>query len=58
MGFFTTLGRKAEKLKQQAKAASESDATHACADCETALYTAHDACPECGSDAIVALSDG
>lgn len=56
MGFFNNLGRKAEKLKQKAKAASEEEASHACADCEALLYTDHDECPECGSDGVVELS--
>ena len=57
MGFFNNLGRKAEKLKQQATAASEEKATHACADCEALLYSDHDFCPECGNDSVVALPD-
>ena len=57
MGFFNDLGRKAEKLKQQATAASEREATYACADCETLLYTDHDECPECGSEDIRALTE-
>jgi uncharacterized paraquat-inducible protein A len=57
MGFFNDLGRKAEKLKQQATNASEREATHACADCETLLYADHDECPECGSEAIGTLGE-
>lgn len=57
MGFFNDLGRKAEQLKQKATAASEEGATHACAECEKLLYTAHDECPECGSEDIRALTD-
>jgi uncharacterized paraquat-inducible protein A len=57
MGFFNELGRKAEKLKQQATAASDREATHACTDCEALLYTDHEECPECGSDAVVELPD-
>lgn len=56
MGFFNDLGKKAEKLKQQAMAASEKEATHGCANCETLLYTDHDECPECGSDAVAELN--
>ncbi|MFC7135070.1 MULTISPECIES: hypothetical protein [Salinibaculum] len=48
MGFFNDLGRKAEKLKQEATAATEAEATHGCPDCETLLYTDHEECPECG----------
>ncbi len=57
MGFFNNLGKRAEKLKQQATAASKREATHGCKDCETLLYTAHETCPECDSDAVVALDD-
>jgi uncharacterized paraquat-inducible protein A len=56
MGFFNDLGRKAEKLKQEATAASRAEATHACTDCETLLYTAHSECPDCGGD-VVPLAD-
>jgi rRNA maturation endonuclease Nob1 len=55
MGFFENLGKRAERFKQEAVAASKSDATHGCTACETALYSDHDACPECGSDAVVEL---
>lgn len=57
MGFFNNLGRKAEKLKQQATAASDGEATHGCTDCETLLYTDHEECPECGSEAVVELTE-
>jgi rRNA maturation endonuclease Nob1 len=56
MGLFNRLGRKVEELKQEAEAASEREATHRCEDCETLLYTDHEACPECGADAVTALS--
>lgn len=55
MGFFNKLGKKAERFKQQAVAASESEASHGCVNCETPLFSDHEECPECGEDAVVAL---
>jgi rRNA maturation endonuclease Nob1 len=57
MGLFERLGRKVQKLKREAEAASEGSATHGCTHCETLLYTDHDECPECGADAVRALAD-
>jgi rubrerythrin len=53
MSLFRTLGRRAERLKQQVVAASE--ATHECAECGTSLEGDLETCPECGSDDVVAL---
>lgn len=54
MGFFNRLGRKVEKLKQEASSASE-DAEFGCANCQALLYADYDECPECGAEAVVAL---
>lgn len=56
MGLFNDLGKKFEKLKKEAESSASEEATHACRDCETLLYTDHETCPECGSDAVVELS--
>ena len=55
MGLFNRLGRKVEKLKREAEAASEGSATYYCERCETALYADHAECPECGAAAVVAV---
>lgn len=55
MGLFEDLGKKAERLKQEAVAASEGEATHVCSDCETLLYADRSECPECGSGAVEPL---
>lgn len=52
MGIFNRLGKRFEKLKQQAEDASSEEATHACLECETLLYTEYETCPECGSDRV------
>lgn len=53
MGLFRDLGRRAERLKQQVQSAAES--TRECADCGAPLADEPERCPECGSDAVVAL---
>jgi len=53
MGLFRTLGRRAERLKQQVVAAA--DATHECAECGASLAGDLERCPECGSEDVVAL---
>ena len=53
MGLFRNLGRRAERLKQQVVAAA--DATHECTDCGANLSADLAACPECGSEDVVAL---
>jgi len=55
MGLFNSLGRKVEKLKQEAEAASEESATHRCENCEERLYTDYEECPECGGQPVVAV---
>jgi len=55
MGLFNRLGRKVEKLKQEAETASEGSATHQCEHCEALLYTDHAECPECGAAAVVSV---
>jgi rubrerythrin len=55
MGLFNDLGKRFEKLKQEAEASASEEATHACRACETLLYTDHDSCPECGDSDVVEL---
>lgn len=57
MGIFNRLGRKAEKLKRQAEAASAEEATHRCPDCEQLLYTDHEECPECGGTDVYEIDE-
>jgi len=55
MGLFNNLGKKFEKLKQEAESSASEEATHGCRACETLLYTDHDTCPECGSEDVLPL---
>ncbi len=55
MGLFNRLGRKVEKMKREAESASRDSATHRCTHCETLLYTDYAECPECETDAVVAI---
>jgi rRNA maturation endonuclease Nob1 len=57
MSLFNDIGRKVETLKQEVEKASDDEATHQCSECETRLYTDHDECPDCGSTAVLPLSD-
>jgi len=54
MGLFENLGRKVEKLKQEAQDASRERASAECADCGELVYTDREDCPECGNDSLVA----
>lgn len=53
MGLFRDLGRRAEKLKSEATDAARESAAYECADCEQAIYTERETCPECGSESVV-----
>lgn len=55
MGLFNDLGKKFEKLKRTAEESASDEATHGCRDCQTALYTEYDECPECGSENVAKL---
>jgi lipopolysaccharide biosynthesis regulator YciM len=57
MGLFNSLGRKVEKLKQQAESASKEEASYQCENCEALLYTDHEACPECDASGTVRALD-
>lgn len=57
MGFFNDLGKKAERLRQQARDAEEEEATHTCRNCDALLYADREECPECGSDAVVEIEE-
>jgi uncharacterized OB-fold protein len=54
MGLFRDLGRRVEEMKRAASDAADETATHECEDCGATLYTDHETCPECGSEAVVA----
>lgn len=53
MGLFENLGRKVEKFKQQADEAANSEASHVCENCGESLFSPHETCPNCGSEAVV-----
>lgn len=52
MGFFNSVGRKVEELKQTATNAAEDSAQYRCATCEERLDTDHEHCPECGGASV------
>ncbi len=57
MGLFERLGRKAERLKQEAKDAREQKVSQRCRSCGATLYDEHETCPECASEDVVAVED-
>lgn len=57
MGLFRDLGKKAESLKREVERAAAEEASHVCDDCGETLYSAHETCPECGSDRILELTE-
>jgi hypothetical protein len=57
MGLFENLGRKVERLKQQAQEASEAEATAECRDCGSLVYSEREDCPDCGSDDLAPRAD-
>jgi rRNA maturation endonuclease Nob1 len=52
MGFFNSVGRKVEELKQTATNAAEDSAQYRCATCEGRFDTEHEHCPECGAASV------
>lgn len=57
MGLFRRLGRKAEELKQEASSARENEIEARCRDCETAVYSDQETCPDCGSENLAWLAE-
>lgn len=55
MGLFEEAGKRFEQFKQEAASAAEEQADYACEACDERFYTAQDACPECGADAVVPI---
>jgi rRNA maturation endonuclease Nob1 len=55
MGFFNKLGRRLGKFEQEARAAAAEDANWGCANCGSTFVETPEACPDCGSERIVAL---
>lgn len=55
MGFFNKLGRRIGKFEQEARSAAAEDAEWGCASCGSTFGEEPEACPDCGSEQIVAL---
>ena len=53
VGFFEKVGRRTEEIKQRMTDAAAEGAMFECANCGAELFTEPEACPECGSEAIV-----
>lgn len=51
MGIFSSLGRKTERVKQ----AVTSTTSYRCQSCDEKLSEEFEHCPNCGSDAVVAV---
>lgn len=58
MGLFEKAGRRFEQFKKRAETAAEEEAEFACTACETRLYAAAEACPECDTEGSVVPLDG
>lgn len=54
MSLFRDIGRRVESLKQQVGDAATEQARFECRDCGELFFAARDACPECGSENVVA----
>lgn len=52
MSLFNSLGRRAERLKQQF---TGDDDHWGCLACEEVLDSEHDFCPHCGADEVVLI---
>ncbi len=57
MGFFEKVGRRAERLKQSVSEAAAEGAMYECADCGKGIFKEQEACPDCGSEAVIERED-
>ncbi len=55
MGFFEDLGKKVGEFTHEAKRAADESTSYACENCGERFHTKHETCPNCESQAIVAL---
>lgn len=55
MGLFRDIGRRVERFKSEVESVADEQASHGCSACGERFYTDHEACPECGADAVEPL---